>query len=100
MDNKDDHVLARSEAAFLSLLFAVFSCAAQLVQDPRLTTGDRRDDGGMGMFYYERYALYIRRLAHLTYFPQRFSLAIYQPRKYPDRACPMLHTAILLPMLG
>lgn len=63
MDNKDDHVLARSEAAFLSLLFAVFSCAAQLVQDPRLTTGDRRDDGGMGMFYYER-ALVLQYISH------------------------------------
>jgi len=62
MDNKDDQVVARSEAAFLSLLFAVFSCAAHLVQDPRLTTGDRRDDGGMGMIYCERYVSCIMRL--------------------------------------
>lgn len=67
MDSKDDHVVARSEAAFLSLIFAVFSCAAQLVQDPRLTVGDRQDDGGMGMFYYERYARWLLRLvSHLT----------------------------------
>jgi hypothetical protein len=59
MDNKDDHVVARSEAAFLSLIFAVFACAADLVQDPRI--GDRRDDGGMGMFYYERYVRMMRR---------------------------------------
>jgi hypothetical protein len=69
MDNKDDHVVARSEAAFLSLVFAVFSCAAQLVQDPRLTIGDRQDDGGIGMFYYERYARCIfRPVSHLTSF--------------------------------
>lgn len=59
MDNKHDHVLARSETAFLSLLFAVFACAAHLVQDDRLTTGERRDDGGMGMVYYERSVLSI-----------------------------------------
>lgn len=56
MDNTHDHVLARSETAFLSLVFAVFACAANLVQDPRLTTSERHDDGGMGMVYYERYA--------------------------------------------
>jgi hypothetical protein len=56
MDNTHDHVLARSETAFLSLVFAVFACAAHLVQDPRLTVSDRQDDGGMGMVYYERCA--------------------------------------------
>jgi hypothetical protein len=53
MDNVADHSLARSETAFISLIFAVFACAANLVQDPRLST-ERSDDGGMGMVYYER----------------------------------------------
>lgn len=55
MDNTHDHVLARNETAFLSLVFAVFACSAHLVDDPRLTTSERHDDGGMGMVYYERY---------------------------------------------
>ncbi|KXN87885.1 Transcriptional activator protein acu-15 [Leucoagaricus sp. SymC.cos] len=63
MDNKHDHVLARSETAFLSLVFAVFACAANLVQDPRLTTSERNDDGGMGMVYYER-ALILQYISH------------------------------------
>ena len=101
MDNKDDHVVARSEAGFLSLIFAVFSCAAQLVQDPRLTVGDRQDDGGMGMFYYERYARWVFQTSFaFNVHPQRISLAVYQPRKYPDRACPMFHFAILLPLFS
>ncbi|KAG6890946.1 hypothetical protein C0995_000903 [Termitomyces sp. Mi166 len=49
MDNLKDHILIRSQAAFLSVLFAVFSCAAHLVQDSRLTAGQSTDDGGMGM---------------------------------------------------
>ncbi|KAG5646422.1 hypothetical protein DXG03_003472 [Asterophora parasitica] len=64
MDNKTDQALARSEAAFLSVLFAVFACAAHLVQDPRLATAtDRGDDGGMGMVYYER-ALILQYISH------------------------------------
>ena len=55
MDNTHDHVLVRNETAFLSLLFAVFACAAHLDDDPRLTTSERHDDGGMGMVYYELY---------------------------------------------
>lgn len=55
MDNTNDLELVRSETAFLSLMFAVFACAANLVEDPRLSTSDRHDDGGMGMAYYERY---------------------------------------------
>lgn len=53
--NKDDPVLARNEAAFMSLVFAVFACAVKLVDDPRLVTTENLDDGGMGMVYYERY---------------------------------------------
>ena len=45
--------LARNETAFIALVFAVFACAAQLVDDPRLK-GEKEDDGGMGMVYYER----------------------------------------------
>jgi hypothetical protein len=35
--------------------FALFACAAQFIEDPRLK-GDREDDGGMGMVNYERWA--------------------------------------------
>jgi len=54
MDNYQSLEIVRAETPFLSLLFAVFACAANLVQDPRLATSDRHDDGGMGMVYYER----------------------------------------------
>ena len=54
MDNIHDIALARTETAFMSLVFAVFACAAQLIEDPRLSTGGSLDDGGMGMVYYER----------------------------------------------
>jgi hypothetical protein len=78
MDSKDDHLVARTEAPFLSLIFAIFSCAAQLVQDPRLTLGDRLDDGGIGMLYYERYApSSVKVTSFLISFTQRFGLAIY-----------------------
>jgi hypothetical protein len=56
MDNKDNLRVVRSQAGFLSLLFALFACAAPLVDDPRLTADKRIDEGGMGMIYYERYA--------------------------------------------
>lgn len=55
MNNTHNLELVRNETAFLSLMFALFACAANLVEDPRLTTSDRHDDGGMGMVYYERY---------------------------------------------
>lgn len=54
MDNNQSLDVVRAEIPFLCLLFAVFACAANLVQDPRLATSDRHDDGGMGMVYYER----------------------------------------------
>jgi hypothetical protein len=38
----------------MSLVFAVFACAAHLVDDPRLSNDGNFDDGGMGMVYYER----------------------------------------------
>ncbi|KAG6880071.1 hypothetical protein C0992_006883 [Termitomyces sp. T32_za158] len=63
MDNLKDHTLIRSQTAFLSVVFAVFSCAAHLVQDSRLTSGQPTDDGGMGMVYYER-ALILQYISH------------------------------------
>ncbi|KAG5729998.1 Transcriptional activator protein acu-15 [Termitomyces sp. T112] len=63
MDNLKDYALIRSETAFLSVVFAVFSCAAHLVQDSRLTIGQPADDGGMGMVYYER-ALILQYISH------------------------------------
>jgi hypothetical protein len=53
MDHKEDLQLARTQTAFIAMVFALFACAAQLVEDPRLK-GEREDDGGMGMVYYER----------------------------------------------
>jgi hypothetical protein len=53
MDHKDDQHLARTQTAFIAMVFALFACASQLVEDPRLR-GEKEDDGGMGMVYYER----------------------------------------------
>jgi hypothetical protein len=65
MDNIHDPVLARSETAFMALVFALFACAAQLIDDPRLATGSSSDDGGMGMVYYER-ALILHYISHAS----------------------------------
>jgi hypothetical protein len=54
MDNRNNARLARSETPHLSLLFAVFACAANLIDDPRVRASERLDEGGMGMIYYER----------------------------------------------
>jgi hypothetical protein len=54
MDNRNNARLAHSETPHLSLLFAVFACAANLVDDPRVRGSERMDEGGMGMIYYER----------------------------------------------
>jgi hypothetical protein len=58
MENINDPAISRKETAFISLLFAVFACAVNLVEDPRLNISDRLDDGGMGMVYYERYDIF------------------------------------------
>ncbi|TFK76133.1 hypothetical protein BDN72DRAFT_810181 [Pluteus cervinus] len=64
MENQHDPDTSRSKTPFLSLVFAVFACAAQLVEDVRLSTGGQRgDDGGMGMVYYER-ALILQYISH------------------------------------
>ncbi|KAK0206288.1 fungal-specific transcription factor domain-containing protein [Desarmillaria ectypa] len=65
MNNTHDRNLARSQTAFISLIFAVFACAANIVQDPRLSTSERHDDGGMGMVYYER-ALILQYISHAS----------------------------------
>lgn len=64
MDHTLDSQLARAETASIALVFAVFACAAQLVDDPRLKT-EREDDGGMGMVYYER-ALILSYISHAS----------------------------------
>lgn len=43
------------DAGFVSVVFAVFACAARFVDDPRLTEGVTAEEGGVGMIYYERY---------------------------------------------
>ncbi|KAI3596720.1 hypothetical protein WG66_016356 [Moniliophthora roreri] len=54
MNNTHDRDLVSSQTAFISLIFAVFACAANLVEDDRLKVSGRTDEGGMGMVYYER----------------------------------------------
>ncbi|KAK1228904.1 hypothetical protein PQX77_008062 [Marasmius sp. AFHP31] len=63
MSNRDDRELHRTQTAFISLIFAVFSCAANIVQDDRLQGGERADEGGMGMVYYER-SLILQYISH------------------------------------
>ncbi|KAG2013921.1 nuclear protein, variant 2 [Coprinopsis cinerea AmutBmut pab1-1] len=63
MDNQANVNAIRKETPFLSLVFAVFACAANLVSDPRLAASGRQDDGGMGMVYYER-ALILQYISH------------------------------------
>lgn len=53
MAKRRDTDFIQPEAAFISVVFAVFACAARLVNDPRLTE-ENPDDGGIGMVYYER----------------------------------------------
>ncbi|KAH7887951.1 fungal-specific transcription factor domain-containing protein [Phlebopus sp. FC_14] len=64
MGRRDDTNFIQAEAAFISVVFAVFACAAGLVNDPRLS-GDSVDDGGMGMVYYER-ALILHYISHAS----------------------------------
>lgn len=54
MEHTGDVTFVRRETAFLSLVNAVFACAAKLVDDPRLSASEGLDDAGMGMVYYER----------------------------------------------
>lgn len=54
MASKEDPAIARNKAGFVALVFAVFACAARLIDDPRLAAAENLDDGGMGMVYYER----------------------------------------------
>ena len=56
MDHQTDVELVRSRAAFVALVFAVFACAARLVDDDRLLAEQNPEEGGAGMVYYERYA--------------------------------------------
>ena len=64
MDHTDDVSLARNQTPFLALVHALFACAAKMVDDPRLSTGDSLDDGGMGMVYYERCVPPVRMFSH------------------------------------
>nr|GAT53936.1 predicted protein [Mycena chlorophos] len=64
-NNPSDPTFARSETPFLALVFAVFACAASLVEDSRLSGNGAPDDGGMGMVYYER-ALILQYISHAS----------------------------------
>jgi len=61
---KGDVNYVQAEAAFTSVVFAIFACAARFVDDPRLH-GETSDDGGMGMIYYER-ALILHYISHAS----------------------------------
>ncbi|KAI1788744.1 fungal-specific transcription factor domain-containing protein [Ganoderma leucocontextum] len=56
MDNPTDAHFIRSHAPFVALVCSVFAVASRFVEDPRLTTPDNLDEGGMGMVYHERAA--------------------------------------------
>ncbi|KAH7100638.1 fungal-specific transcription factor domain-containing protein [Auriculariales sp. MPI-PUGE-AT-0066] len=43
-----------TDAAIVSVIFAVFACAARFVDDPRLAKEVSVEQGGVGMIYYER----------------------------------------------
>ncbi|KAG2118968.1 fungal-specific transcription factor domain-containing protein [Suillus discolor] len=64
MAKRDDIDFIQAEASFISVVFAVFACAAHLVNDPRLTC-ENPDDGGTGMIYYER-ALILHYISHAS----------------------------------
>jgi hypothetical protein len=52
MDHEEVLQLARTQTAFIAMVFPLLACVAQLVEDPCLK-GEKEDDGGMGMVYYE-----------------------------------------------
>lgn len=54
MDHVGDVSFAQEHTAFSSLVFAVFACAARIIDDDQLRSYDTGDDGGAGMMYYER----------------------------------------------
>ncbi|KAG6333504.1 hypothetical protein ID866_5580, partial [Astraeus odoratus] len=64
MQRRGDTNFIQDEAAFISVVFAIFACSARLVDDPRLFR-ERSDDGGMGMIYYER-ALILHYISHAS----------------------------------
>lgn len=65
MDNTADVNLARTQTAFVALVFAVFACAARIVDDDRLGDPAASDDGGIGMVYYERFVVIGRSLPNM-----------------------------------
>lgn len=62
MDSKRDARSMREKTPFISLVFAIFACAARVVDDPRLRVGD---ESGRGMVYYER-ALVLHYISHAS----------------------------------
>lgn len=93
MDNKENIEYTRMRVPFIAVVFAVFACAARIVDDPRLSVPD---DGALGMVYYERYVIYDRSppkktlsLISVYLFYQCFGFAIYQPCLNSDSTCPM-----------
>ncbi|KAF7301468.1 Zn(2)-C6 fungal-type domain-containing protein [Mycena indigotica] len=63
--NPSDPSVIQAETPFVALIFAVFACAAGLVEDSRLSANGAADAGGMGMVYYER-ALILQYISHAS----------------------------------
>ena len=55
MDHQADIHFVRKNTPFVALVCSVFAVASRFVEDPRLTSPDHHDEGGMGMVYHERY---------------------------------------------
>lgn len=79
----------KSEAGFISVVFAVYAVAARFVDDERLKTDDREDhaedSGGMGMVYYERYvpsARYTKPRVTLAFDSQSDDLVLHWRRSH------------------
>ena len=100
MDLKHDVNVVRAQTPFIALVFAVFACASRVVDDPRLND---EDDGGLGMVYYERYAILSMVTLQKRLMPCSQKVAdspLYQPSSYPDGSRTMHCPPFLVPLFG
>ena len=97
MDLKHDVNIVRAQTPFIAVVFAVFACASRIVDDPRLSG---QDDVGLGMVFYERYAMRMKDQYHLltATIPQRIDSSLHQPSIDPNRSCAMHCSPFFLPL--
>lgn len=101
MDRLGDKSFARAQTAFSALVFAVFACAARIIDDDRLRMYELGDDGGAGMIYYERSVV---PLVHhncynrLILYTQGIDITLHQSCLHSDCTCPMLRPIIIVLM--